>query len=47
MNISLLKAQDTSKLEEYLAPHNTECMSICSNLRVAGIEYRGEDFIVG
>lgn len=44
MNIRLLKIQDTKALEEYLAPHKAECMFICSNLKAAGIEYRGSDF---
>lgn len=44
MNIRLLTAQDTKKLEEYLAPHKTECMFICSNMSTAGIEYTGADY---
>ena len=44
MNIRLLKSQDTHVLEEYLAPHKAECMFICSNLKAAGIEYKGADF---
>lgn len=44
MNIRLLKSQDTNVLEEYLASHKAECMFICSNLKAAGIEYRGLDF---
>jgi len=44
MDIRLLKAEDTKKLEEYLAHHKAECMFICSNLRAAGIEYKGADF---
>lgn len=44
MNIRLLKNQDTKVLEEYLDPHKAECMFICSNLKAAGIEYKGADF---
>lgn len=44
MNIRLLKSQDTKALEEYLDPHKAECMFICSNLKAAGIEYKGADF---
>jgi predicted GNAT family acetyltransferase len=44
MNIRLLKSQDTQVLEEYLAPHKAECMFICSNLKAAGIDYKGADF---
>ena len=44
MNIRLLKSQDTQVLEEYLAPHKTECMFICSNLKAAGVDYKGGDF---
>ena len=44
MNIRLLKSSDTQVLEEYLAPHKAECMFICSNLKAAGIEYKGADF---
>ncbi|MBN8511635.1 MAG: GNAT family N-acetyltransferase [Rickettsiales bacterium] len=44
MNIRLLKSQDTHVLEEYLAPHKVECMFICSNLKAAGILYKGVDF---
>lgn len=44
MKIKLLKAQDKKRLEEYLAPHKAECMFICSNLKAAGIEYKGIDF---
>jgi len=44
MNISLLKSQDTKVLEEYLNPHKAECMFICSNLKAAGIDYKGADF---
>ncbi|OJV16118.1 MAG: hypothetical protein BGO27_02655 [Alphaproteobacteria bacterium 33-17] len=44
MNVKLLRAFDTKKLEEYLAPYKAECMFICSNLKAVGIEYRGEDF---
>lgn len=44
MNIRLLKSQDTQVLEEYLAPHKAECMFICSNLKIAGIDYKGADF---
>ena len=44
MNIRLLNAQDVRKLEEYLAPHQAECMFICSNLRTAGIEYKNADY---
>ena len=44
MNIQLLKSQDTQVLEEYLAPHKAECMFICSNLKAAGIDYKGGDF---
>lgn len=38
MNIRLLKSQDTQVLEEYLAPYKAECMFICSNIKLAGIE---------
>ena len=41
MNIRLLKSQDIKALKAYLAPHRMECMYICSNLKAAGIEYRG------
>jgi GNAT superfamily N-acetyltransferase len=44
MNIRLLKSQDAKALEEYLVPHKTECMFICSNLKAAGIDYKGADF---
>lgn len=44
MNIRLLKSEDTKALEEYLDPHKAECMFICSNLKAAGIEYKGADF---
>lgn len=44
MNIRLLKSQDAKVLEEYLAPHKAECMFICSNLKAAGIDYKGIDF---
>ena len=44
MNVRLLKASDTRKLEEYLVPCRAECMFICSNLQAAGIEYKGADF---
>ncbi len=44
MNIRLLKSQDTQVLEEYLDPHKAECMFICSNLKAAGIDYKGADF---
>ncbi len=44
MNIRLLKSQDTQVLEEYLAPHKAECMFICSNIKAAGIDYKGADF---
>lgn len=44
MNIRLLKSKDTKALEEYLAPHKAECMFICSNLKAAGIDYKGADF---
>ena len=44
MNIRLLKSQDIHALEEYLAPHKAECMFICSNLKLAGIDYGGSDF---
>jgi hypothetical protein len=44
MNIRLLKNQDTQLLEEYLAPHKAQCMFICSNLKAAGIDYKGADF---
>lgn len=44
MNFRLLKSQDTQVLEEYLAPHKAECMFICSNLKAAGIDYKGADF---
>ena len=42
--IRLLTSQDKKILEEYLAPHKSESMFICSNLNVAGIEYKGSDF---
>lgn len=44
MEIRLLNKQDLTKLETYLASHKTECMFICNNLKVAGIEYKGADF---
>ena len=44
MSIRSLKHQNTKKLEEYLAPYKAECMFICSNLKAAGIEYKGADF---
>lgn len=44
MNIRLLKSEDKKVLEEYLAPHKTECMFMCSNLKAAGIDYKGADF---
>ena len=44
MNIRLLNKKDTKKLEAYLALYKSECMFICSNLKVAGIEYKGTDF---
>ncbi len=44
MNIRLLKNQDIEALEEYLHPYKTECMVICSNLKAAGINYKGADF---
>jgi hypothetical protein len=44
MKIRLLKSQDSKVLEEYLAPHKAECMFICSNLKAAGIDYKGADF---
>ncbi len=44
MNLELLKNQHTKALEKYLAPHKAECMFICSNLKAAGIEYKGGDF---
>lgn len=44
MNIRLLNKKDTKKLEAYLALYKSECMFICSNLSVAGIEYKGADF---
>lgn len=42
--IRLLKLQDKKVLEEYLEPHKSETMFICSNLKAAGIEYKGADF---
>ncbi len=44
MNIRLLKSPDTKDLEEYLTPHKAECMFICSNLKAAGIDYKGAEF---
>lgn len=44
MNIRMLKTQDTKQLEEYLDPYKPECMFVCSNLKSAGIEYKGADF---
>lgn len=44
MNIRLLNNQDAETLEEYLIPHKAECMFICSNLKAAGLEYKGSDF---
>jgi GrpB-like predicted nucleotidyltransferase (UPF0157 family)/predicted GNAT family acetyltransferase len=44
MTIRLLNIQDIKKLEEYLAPHKSECMFICSNLKEVGIEYKGAAF---
>lgn len=44
MSIRLLHNKDTKKLEAYLAAHKTECMFIYSNLKAAGIEYKGDDF---
>ncbi len=44
MNIRLLTSQDTKALKDYLDPHKAECMFICSNLKAAGIEYKGADF---
>lgn len=44
MTVRLLNVQDINKLEEYLAPHKAECMFICSNLKIAGINYTGADF---
>ncbi|MGI9215084.1 MAG: GNAT family N-acetyltransferase, partial [Gammaproteobacteria bacterium] len=43
MNIRLLNKKDTKKLEAYLGLYKSECMFICSNLSVAGIEYKGAD----
>lgn len=44
MKIRCLQSQDIHVLEEYLAPHKAECMFICSNLKAAGIDYKGADF---
>ncbi len=42
--IRLLKSKDKKLLEEYLEPHKSETMFICSNLLSAGIEYKGKYF---
>ena len=44
MYTRLLNVNDTQKLEVYLAPHTSQCMFMCSNLKAAGIEYQGFDF---
>ena len=44
MNIRLLTSQDTKTVEDYLDPHKAECMFICSNIKAAGIDYKGADF---
>ena len=44
MNIRVLEIHDAKALEDYLAPHKAESMFICSNLKSAGIDYKGSDF---
>lgn len=44
MNVRLLQNSDKRALEEFLAPHKTKSMFICSNLKSAGIDYKGSDF---
>ena len=42
MTVRLLADQDMCILEEYLFPYKTQCMFILSNLRTAGIDYKGQ-----
>ncbi|MES2215113.1 MAG: GNAT family N-acetyltransferase [Pseudomonadota bacterium] len=44
MSIRLLNKQDTKLLKGFLSPHKTQCMFICGNLNVAGIEYKDAKF---
>jgi GNAT superfamily N-acetyltransferase len=44
MNVRLLDAKDKKRLEDFLAPHKSQSMFICSNLRAAGVEYKNEMF---
>lgn len=44
MNVRVLGAQDIEGLEDYLASHRDESMFIVSNLRAAGLDYRGNPF---
>lgn len=44
MNFKKLQFEDTEKLLDYLKPHQTECLFIYSNLKLAGIDYQGKDF---
>ena len=46
MTIKLLTSSDTAKLEEFLAPHQSSSMFICSNLKKGGIEYKGGDRVL-
>lgn len=40
MNIKLLTDKDLQQLHQYLLPHQSECMFICSNLKDGGIVFR-------
>lgn len=44
MIIRKLHSEDTEKLLDYLRSFQTECLFIYSNLKIAGIDYHGEDF---
>ncbi|OJU73098.1 MAG: hypothetical protein BGO07_02845 [Alphaproteobacteria bacterium 40-19] len=44
MKVRALKIEDRQKCEDYLSLHQSQCMFMCSNLKIAGIEYKGMDY---